>query len=98
MFLTPLACGYSTTRANAKHHIVNHLVCDAFVWDARFQDAHVANSDTNARRMGWSERSLVPIGIGTRPPRRARRQQSGLLGPPAAGRAGGCTFPAVSTM
>jgi len=41
----------SITRANAKHHIVNHLVCDVFVWDARFQDAPVANSDTNARRL-----------------------------------------------
>src|SRR6266403_4329422 len=32
-------CGKSTNRANAKHHIVNHLVCDAPAWDARFQDA-----------------------------------------------------------
>ena len=50
-FCPHLACGYCTTRANAKHHIVNHLAFDAFVWGARFQDAHVANSDTNPRRL-----------------------------------------------
>src|SRR6266404_6361957 len=39
MLLTP-SCGWK------EHHIVNHLVCDVFVRDARFQDAYVANSDT----------------------------------------------------
>src|SRR5260370_1820343 len=42
-----LACGERTTDANAKPHIVNHLVRDALVWEAGFQDVHVANSDTN---------------------------------------------------
>jgi hypothetical protein len=39
---------YSISHANAKHHIVNQLVGDLLVWDARFQDAAVANSDTSA--------------------------------------------------
>ncbi len=42
----PLVCRKSTTRAIAKQHIVNHLALNACVWDARFQDGHVANSDT----------------------------------------------------
>ncbi len=46
-----LAVDIATHVPMLKHHILNHLVCDACVWDARFQDARVANSDTNARRV-----------------------------------------------
>ena len=44
-------------------HIVKHLVCDAFVPDARFQDAHVANSDTGecCQSSGFGEDALVVV-------------------------------------
>jgi hypothetical protein len=38
---------YSISHANAKQHIVSQLVGDLLVWDARFQDAAVANSNTS---------------------------------------------------
>jgi hypothetical protein len=49
----------STIGANAKHHIVNHLVRDAVVWDVRFQDGHVANSDTKTQP--WHSDRIVLI-------------------------------------
>jgi hypothetical protein len=49
----------STIGANAKHHIVNHLVRDAVVWDVRFQDGHVANSDTKTQP--WHSDRIVLV-------------------------------------
>src|SRR6266851_1978267 len=74
-----LACGESTTRANAKHHIVivNHLVCDAFVWDARFQDAHVANSDTQRSPTDWTVDNEAQARRCAEGARAASRQKSG---------------------
>src|SRR6202171_3534470 len=43
-------CGKSTTSANAKRDIVNHLVRNVFVRDARFQDAMSQIRTPNARR------------------------------------------------
>jgi hypothetical protein len=48
MLLAPSGGEYSTIAAKAKHHIARHLIGDGFFRDARFQDAHVANSDTKA--------------------------------------------------
>jgi hypothetical protein len=49
-----------------KQHIVKHLVCDALVPDARFQDAHVANSDTGnlGQSSGFGEDAIVVVSVG----------------------------------
>jgi hypothetical protein len=54
--------------ANAKQHIVSHLIGEGVGQDARFQDGHVAKSDTNGGEwrhgeMSSSERLLSGFGM-----------------------------------
>src|SRR5713226_72552 len=78
MFVAPsLSKDIAPRVPKAKRHIVNHLVCGAFLCDARFQDALVSNSDTKARRQIGLLIMKLRRGGGAEGARAASRQKSG---------------------